>query len=339
MSRIAVLGAGAWGTALALSLARQQVHSVTLWAHTPSHAESMAQTRENARFLPGFTLPVDLLLTSSLPEAVNEAGIVLSVTPSEHLPATIEAAAPYLRPDHMLVCASKGIQDGTHCRMSEVVAALSPVRFATLGGPSFAREVAGALPTAVTLASRDAAVAQQLQRDFSSESLRVYTNDDVVGVELGGALKNVIALAAGVVAGLELGSNASAALITRGMAEITRLAVACGARPETMAGLAGYGDLVLTCTGTLSRNRTVGVELGRGRTLPDIIAGLNGKVAEGVRCTRAALGLAARHGVEMPITAEMHAILHEGRDPRDAIRSLMTRPGRDESGRPASLSS
>ena len=329
MSRIAVIGAGAWGTAFALSLARQQLHSVTLWAHTPSHAESMAQTRENTRFLPGFALPADLHVTASLPEAL-EADVLLLVTPSEHLPATVDAALPFLRPDHVLVCASKGIQDGTYHRMSEVVAALSPVRFATLGGPSFAKEVAGALPTAITLASRDPAAVQRLQRDFSSESLRVYTNDDVVGVELGGALKNVIALAAGVVAGLELGSNASAALITRGMAEITRLAVACGARPETMAGLAGYGDLVLTCTGTLSRNRTVGVELGRGRTLPDIIAGLNGKVAEGVRCTGAALGLAARHGVEMPITAEMHAILHEGRAPRDAIRTLMTRPGRGE---------
>ncbi len=329
MSRIAVIGAGAWGTALALSLARQQRHAVTLWAHTPTHASSMAQSRENTRFLPGFPLPTDLRVTASLPEAL-ESGVLLLVTPSEHLPATVEAALPHLRSNHILLCASKGIQDGTFRRMSEVVAALSPVRFATLGGPSFAREVAAALPTAVTLASMDPAILQQLQRDFSSESLRVYTNDDVVGVELGGALKNVIALAAGVVAGLELGSNASAALIARGMAEITRLAVACGARPETMAGLAGYGDLVLTCTGTLSRNRTVGVELGRGRLLPDIIAGLNGKVAEGVRCTGAALGLAAKHGVEMPITAEMHAILHRGRAPRDAIRALMTRPGRDE---------
>lgn len=330
MSRIAVIGAGAWGTALALSLARQQVHTVVLWAHTPSHADSMAQTRENTRFLPGFALPGDLEVTTSLSGAIAGAEVLLFVTPSQHLQETVQAALPHLRANHILLCASKGIQDATFLRMSEVVAALSPVRFATLGGPSFAKEVAAALPTAVTLASHHSDVVQRLQRDFSSESLRVYTNDDVVGVELGGALKNVIALAAGVVAGLELGSNASAALITRGMAEITRLAVACGAKPETMAGLAGYGDLVLTCTGTLSRNRTVGVELGRGRTLPDIIAGLNGKVAEGVRCTGAALGLAARHSVEMPITAEMYAILHEGRAPRDAIRSLMTRPGRDE---------
>lgn len=330
MSRIAVIGAGAWGTALALSLARQHTHTLTLWAHTPTHTEDMVRTRENTRFLPGFALPSDLHLTSSLPEALQGGEVLLIVTPSEHLPATMTAALPYLRADHVLLCASKGIQDGTFHRMSEVVAAQSDVKFATLGGPSFAKEVAAALPTAVTLASHDNGAAQRLQHDFSSESLRVYTNDDVTGVELGGALKNVIALAAGVVAGLELGSNASAALITRGMAEITRLAVACGARSETMAGLAGYGDLVLTCTGTLSRNRTVGVELGRGRTLPDIIAGLNGKVAEGVRCTGAALGLAARHGIEMPITAEMYAILHSGRAPQDAIRALMTRPGRDE---------
>lgn len=333
-SRIAVIGAGAWGTALALSLVRQQRHTVTLWAHTPAHAEDMARTRENTRFLPGFPLAAELQLTSALTDAVRLSEVLLLVTPSEHVPATVAAMAPHLHDDHVLLCASKGIQDGTFRRMSEVTASASPVRFATLGGPSFAKEVAAALPTAVTLASRDSAVAQRLQRDFSSESLRVYTNDDVAGVELGGALKNVIALAAGVVAGLELGSNASAALITRGMAEITRLAVACGARPDTMAGLAGYGDLVLTCTGTLSRNRTVGVELGRGRSLPDIIAGLNGKVAEGVRCTGAALGLATRHDVDMPITAEMFAILHKGRSPQDAIRSLMTRPGRDESSGP-----
>ena len=330
MSRIAVLGAGAWGTALALSLLRQQRHAVSLWAHSPAHAAAMQQTRENVQFLPGFDLPADLQFVTSLQDAADSADVLLAVTPSEYFGETVAALAPHLRPDHIFLSAAKGIEDGSFRRMSEVFAAISPVRFATLGGPSFAREVAAALPTAITLATTDSAVARQLQNDFSSESLRVYTNDDVVGVELGGALKNVIALAAGVVAGLELGSNASAALITRGMAEITRLAVACGARPETMAGLAGYGDLVLTCTGTLSRNRSVGVELGRGRTLPDILAGLNGKVAEGVRCTSAALGLAKRRDIDMPITQEMDAILHERRSPRDAIRALMTRPGRDE---------
>ena len=331
MSRIAVLGAGAWGTALALSLARQNRHDITLWAHSPDHAEELQATRNNRRYLPGFALPEDVAITSSLADAADRAEILLSVTPSSAVPETVAALAPHMGARHVFVSASKGIQDGTHRRMSEVVAAASAVRFAVLGGPSFAKEVAGSLPTAVTLGCADAGLAAALQRDFSSDSLRVYTNDDVIGVELGGALKNVIALAAGVVAGLELGSNAAAALITRGMAEITRLSVACGAQAETMAGLAGYGDLVLTCTGSLSRNRTVGVELGRGRKLADILASLNGKVAEGVRCTTTARGLAAQHGVEMPITDQMFAILHEDLAPREAIRLLMTRPGRNES--------
>ena len=213
----------------------------------------MALTRFNSRYLAGFPMPDTIALTSDLREAAAHADILLSVTPSSAVAETIAALAPALTREHVFVSASKGLQDGTHRRMSEVVAAASPVRFAVLGGPSFAKEVAAALPTAATLASADVALAAQLQRDFSSDSLRVYTNDDVAGVELGGALKNVIALAAGVVAGLEFGSNAAAALITRGMAEMTRLAVACGAKPQTMSGLAGYGDLVLTCTGTLSR--------------------------------------------------------------------------------------
>lgn len=330
MSRIAIIGAGAWGTALALSLARRQNHQLTLWAHSPNHAEELARTRQNSRYLPGFPLPHDIALTSSLAEAAERADILLSVTPSLNLPETIATLAPSLTPSHVFVSASKGLQDETHRRMSEVVAAVSSVRCAVLGGPSFAREVAAALPTAATLACTDAALATQLQNDLSSETLRVYTNADVIGTELGGALKNVIALAAGVVAGLDLGSNAAAALITRGMAEITRLAVRCGARPETMAGLAGYGDLVLTCTGTLSRNRTVGVELGRGRKLPEILSSLNGKVAEGVRCTAAARGLAQTHNIDMPITDHMYRILHEDLSPREAIRTLMTRPGRGE---------
>jgi glycerol-3-phosphate dehydrogenase (NAD(P)+) len=214
--------------------------------------------------------------------------------------------------------------------MSQVVASITGNPFAVLSGPSFAQEVAAGAPTAVVAAASDPAIAQTIQRDFSSTSLRLYTNDDVTGVELGGALKNVIALSAGVVHGLNLGHNSSAALITRGIAEITRLAVASGGRPQTLAGLAGIGDLVLTCTGALSRNRSVGIELGKGRQLPDILAGLNGKVAEGVRSTAAALGLAARYGVEMPITEQMDAILHQNKSPKDAIRDLMSRPGRDE---------
>lgn len=330
MSRIAILGSGAWGTALALSLARQHKHTLTMWAHSPSHAEAMLVHRENTKYLPGFALPPDIGITPDLGQAIDGTDTLLCVTPSEFVGATAEAIRGLIRPGQIFISASKGIEAKSTRRMSEVVEDLLPVRFATLGGPSFAREVAEALPTAVVLATRHPEVATHLQRDFSSESLRVYTNEDVTGVEIGGALKNVIALAAGVVHGLALGLNASAALITRGMAEITRLAVACGAKPDTMAGLAGYGDLVLTCTGSLSRNRTVGVELGKGRALADILSGLNGKVAEGVGCTGAALGLARRHGVEMPITAEMYAILHNGREPRDAIRALMTRPGRVE---------
>jgi glycerol-3-phosphate dehydrogenase (NAD(P)+) len=214
--------------------------------------------------------------------------------------------------------------------MSQIVAAATGNPFAVLSGPSFAQEVAAGMPTAVVVASTSPQIAQAVQRDFTTSTLRVYTNDDVPGVELGGALKNVIALAAGVANGLNLGSNSSAALITRGIAEMTRLAVACGGRRQTLSGLSGIGDLVLTCTGSLSRNRSVGIELGRGRQLPDIIAGLNGKVAEGVRSTAAALGLAARYAVEMPITEQMDAILHHHKSPKEAIRELMSRPGRDE---------
>jgi glycerol-3-phosphate dehydrogenase (NAD(P)+) len=214
--------------------------------------------------------------------------------------------------------------------MSQVVAAVANNPFAVLSGPSFAQEVAAGMPTAVVVASKHQPIAQLVQRDFTSATLRVYTNDDVPGVELGGALKNVIALAAGVAHGLNLGYNSSAALITRGIAEMTRLAIACGGRRQTLAGLSGVGDLVLTCTGSLSRNRSVGIELGRGRQLPDIIAGLNGKVAEGVRSTAAALGLAARYAVEMPIAEQMDAILHHNKSPKEAIRELMSRPGRDE---------
>jgi glycerol-3-phosphate dehydrogenase (NAD(P)+) len=214
--------------------------------------------------------------------------------------------------------------------MTQVIATLTENACGVLSGPSFAAEVAAGIPTAMVAAATASSVALTIQREFSSPTLRLYTNDDVAGVELGGALKNVIALAAGVVHGLNLGHNAGAALVTRGIAEITRLAVACGGRRQTLAGLSGLGDLVLTCTGSLSRNRAVGIELGKGRQLPEILAGLNGKVAEGIRSTTAALGLAARYGVEMPITEQMDAILHYGKSPKEAIRELMARPGRDE---------
>ena len=330
MSRIAILGAGAWGTALAISLARRGGHQLTLWAHSAPLAAHLNDTGENLPYLPGFILPVDVEITSDLPAAIFEADILLCVTPSQFLRETVAHIAPLLTRNQIILSASKGIEEGSNLRMTQVIASTTENACAVLSGPSFAQEVAAGQPTAIVVASLSPSVAQAIQRDFSSPSLRLYTNDDVPGVELGGALKNVIALSSGVLHGLGLGANSAAALMTRGIAEITRLAVACGGRRQTLAGLAGVGDLVLTCTGTLSRNRSVGVELGRGRKLPDILAGMNGKVAEGIRSTDAALGLAARYGVEMPIAEQMHLILHRDKSPREAIRELMARPGREE---------
>jgi glycerol-3-phosphate dehydrogenase (NAD(P)+) len=330
MSRIAILGAGAWGTALALSLARRGGHELCLWSHSAALAQQLADAGENLPYLPGFILPADIHVTSDLPGAIFEADILLCVTPSQHLRGIITHIAPLLTRNQIILSASKGIEETTFLRMSQVVVSVANNPFAVLSGPSFAQEVAAGMPTAVVVASNHAPIAQIIQHAFTSPTLRVYTNDDVPGVELGGALKNVIALAAGVAHGLNLGYNSSAALITRGIAEMTRLAIACGGRRQTLAGLSGIGDLVLTCTGSLSRNRAVGVELGRGRQLPDIIESLHGKVAEGVGSTAAALGLAARYAVEMPITEQMDAILHHHKSPKEAIRELMTRPGRDE---------
>jgi glycerol-3-phosphate dehydrogenase (NAD(P)+) len=330
MSRIAILGAGAWGTALALSLARRGGHQLCLWSHSAALAEQLTDAGENLPYLPGFTLPAGIDITADLPRAIFEADILLCVTPSQHLRGIITHIAPLLTRDQIILSASKGLEEQTFLRMSQVVASVADNPFAVLSGPSFAQEVAAGMPTAIVVASNFPPVAQTIQRDLTSPNLRIYTNDDVPGVELGGALKNVIALAAGVASGLNLGSNSSAALITRGIAEMTRLAVACGGRRQTLAGLSGVGDLILTCTGSLSRNRSVGIELGRGRQLPEIIANLHGKVAEGVRSTAAALGLAARYAVEMPITEQMDAILHRNKPPQEAIRELMSRPGRDE---------
>jgi glycerol-3-phosphate dehydrogenase (NAD(P)+) len=330
MSRITVLGAGAWGTALAITLARRGGHQLCLWSHSPALADQLSDAGENLLYLPGFILPVDIHITADLPRAIFEADILLCVTPSQHLRGVVAHIAPMLTRNQIILSASKGIEETTYLRMTQVIASITGNPTGVLSGPSFAQEVAAGIPTALVAASSITQVAQTIQRDFSSPSLRVYTNDDVAGVELGGSLKNVIALAAGVAHGLNLGHNSVAALITRGIAEITRLAVACGGRRQTLAGLSGIGDLVLTCTGSLSRNRAVGIELGRGRQLPEIIAGLNGKVAEGIQSTAAALGLAARYGVEMPIAEQMDAILHRNKSPKEAIRELMSRPGRDE---------
>ena len=336
MSKIAVIGTGAWGTALALSLSRRGGHEMTLLARSREVSGAINRDRENRAFLPGFPLPPNITVTSD-PEALAEADIAISAVPSQYLRSTFRHIAPHLKPDLVLVSATKGIEDGTFLRMSEVIAdTLAQAGFqhhiacGVLSGPSFAQEVASGFPTAVTIAFEDPALAVYIQREFGSSSLRLYTNEDVTGVELGGALKNVIAISSGLVAGLGLGHSSAAALMTRGIAEITRLAVACGGRRETLAGLAGLGDLVLTCTGALSRNRSVGIALGRGRPLAEVLESLHGKVAEGVRTTSAALGLARRHGVEMPITEQVEAILHQGRKPLDAIQELMSRPGRDE---------
>lgn len=330
MSRIAILGAGAWGTALALSLARRGGHELVLWSHSAALAEQLNDVGENLPYLPGFTLPADIQVTADLPGAIFEADILLCVTPSQHLRAVISHIAPLLTRDQIILSASKGLEETTYLRMSQVVASVTDNPCAVLSGPSFAQEVAHGYPTAIVAAATVPTLSQIIQREFSSPTLRVYTNDDVTGVELGGALKNVIALSSGVVHGLNLGHNSAAALITRGIAEMTRLAVACGGRRQTLAGLSGIGDLILTCTGNLSRNRSVGIELGKGRHLPDILSGLNGKVAEGIQSTTAALGLAARYGTEMPITEQMDAILHHNKSPKEAIRELMSRPGRDE---------
>lgn len=340
MSEIAVVGAGAWGTAISVVLGRKGVHRVRLWAYEKEVVESICARRVNELFLSGVSVPETVVPTNRFEEALPGAKIVVSVMPSHHCRRVFGQMAPFLRDgrDTLFVSATKGIENDTLLRMDEVIeqvltreCGFAP-RIGALSGPSFAREVARGDPTAVTVASKDASLACRVQGEFSDPCFRVYTNDDIVGVELGGSLKNVIAIAAGVCDGLGLGYNTIAALITRGLAEITRLAIAAGARAETMAGLAGMGDLVLTCTGGLSRNRTVGVELGRGRKLDDIIAGMHGMVAEGVLTTNAAVGLARKLGVEMPITEQMYAILNQGKPPRDAIRELMTRPATSETG-------
>jgi glycerol-3-phosphate dehydrogenase (NAD(P)+) len=307
---------------------------VTLWAHSPAAAIEIAEPRDNLLFLPGFHLPEEIAITGS-EAAVADAEIVLSVVPSEFLRPTLARLGPHLHPGQIIVSATKGVEDQTFLRMTQVIDACLAesgisVPIGAFSGPSFALEVAQGQPTAVTVAFADAEIAASVQAAFSSQTLRLYTSTDVIGVELGGALKNVIAIAAGIAAGVGLAHNSTAALMTRGIAEITRLAIACGGRRETLAGLSGVGDLVLTCTGSLSRNRTVGEALGQGRNLPEILESLGGKVAEGVRTTRAALGLARVHKIEMPITEQMELILDEGKDPREAIKELMLRPGKDE---------
>ena len=330
MNSLAILGAGSWGTALSIVLA-PRFDSVRLWAHDPGLAEEIRSTRENATYLPGSRLPDNVQPTDCPRTTLDSAAVVLLVTPSQYLRSVLRLAAPHLRPTMRFVSATKGIETGTLDRMSVLIRAECPfpARVATLSGPTFAREVAAGEPAALVIASPDDDLSAAIQVAFSGPSFRLYTNRDQTGVELGGALKNVIAIGAGIVQGLGLGNNTKAALITRGLAEITRLAVAAGGDDKTLAGLAGLGDLVLTCTGELSRNRHVGIELGKGRALPEILASTK-TVAEGVETTYAAADLAAKLGVEMPITNEMNLVLREGKSPRDAIRGLMDRQLRCE---------
>ncbi|MFP4624367.1 MAG: NAD(P)H-dependent glycerol-3-phosphate dehydrogenase [Gemmatimonadota bacterium] len=330
--RIAVVGAGSWGTTLANLLA-QNGNEVRLWSYEDDVTAAINESGENAVYLPGIQLPGNLSATSDLGLAVEDAGVIVSVSPSQHVRTVMGEAAPRIRGDALVVSASKGIETRTLETMAEVLEDSLPHTKARhhcfLSGPSFAAEVARKHPTAVTVASRDRNAARRAQELFQADHFRVYTSHDVTGVELGGALKNVMALAAGMVAGLGFGHNTMAALITRGLTELTRLALVMGGSERTLGGLSGMGDLILTCTGDLSRNRTVGVELGKGRTLREVLAEMR-QVAEGVETTRATHALARREEIDMPIVAEVHAVLFEERSPGDAVRNLMLREPKPE---------
>jgi glycerol-3-phosphate dehydrogenase (NAD(P)+) len=325
MERVAVVGSGSWGTALAVHLA-QIGHDVRLWGRDPALVAALAVERQNAVYLPGVRIPEGVKPVADVGEALEGASIVVLAVPSHGLRGVLRPMESGVRPGTLVVSAVKGIEEGTLLRVSEIVHTDLPRAdsVAVLSGPSFAIELARGLPTAVVVASSSPAAVARVQAEFRSPTFRLYGSDDVVGVEIGGALKNTIAIAAGVVEGLGLGHNALAALMTRGLTEVTRLAVALGGQRETLAGLAGLGDLVLTCTGALSRNRHVGIELARGRTLSEIVTSTK-MVAEGVRSTEAALELGARHGQELPITAQMAAVLAGRTEPLIAIRELMGR--------------
>jgi glycerol-3-phosphate dehydrogenase (NAD(P)+) len=330
MRKIAILGGGGWGTALAIVLSRsRKPHEISLWVRNAELAESIRREHENKLYLPGARLPESVHVSAQLEAALSSAQVIVGAMPSAHARQVYGSALPFAAAGPSFVIASKGLEPTTHLRMSEVVAQVVASKFvariAVISGPSFALEAARGEPTAIVLASRDAALSMELQEEFSGPNFRLYTNDDVLGVELAGAMKNVMAIAAGACQGLGLGSNALAALITRGLAEMTRLAVALGARSETLSGLAGLGDLVLTCTGALSRNRFVGIELGKGRSLGEILANMR-MVAEGVNTTAPLLALAREHQIEMPITEQVDAILHAGKSPKVAIRDIMERP-------------
>lgn len=327
MPNFAVIGAGAWGTALAKVLADKQ-HPTLLWSRSGDHADRMNEERVNARYLPGAELPKNLRATGDLEEALRGAEVVVVVVPSHALRGVVSEARRYIPNDALLCSATKGIENDSLMLMSEVLVDElgkdAERRLTYLSGPSFAKEVAAGMPTAVVVAGTSEPETHAVQRHFATDRLRVYSSDDVVGVEVGGALKNVIAIAAGAIDGLGFGHNSRAGLITRGLAEIGRIAVKKGGSPLTLAGLAGLGDLILTCTGDLSRNRTVGFEMGRGRTLDDVLSTL-GHVAEGVKTTKSAYDLGLKLGVDMPITCEVYRVLYEGKSPRQAVVDIMTR--------------
>ena len=335
MSEIAVIGAGAWGTSLAIVLGRKGTHRVRLWAHEAEVIESISRRRTNEKFLPGHLIPEAVAVSSELERVVEGAEILVSVMPSQHCRALFERMRPLLPPDILVISATKGLEEGSLLRMSEVIRLVLKRESAAIGalsGPSFAQEVARGDPTAITIASQDADLLRTVQQEFGDPRFRVYTNSDVVGVELGGALKNVIAVAAGILDGLGLGNNPRAALLTRGLAEITRVGVALGADAATFAGLAGMGDLILTATGGLSRNRALGIAVAQGETL-DSWRARNRTVAEGANTSRAAAALASRAGVEMPIVDQVRAVLFDGKSAQDSLRDLMDREPKAEQWR------
>jgi len=324
LKNLSIIGGGSWGTALAVVLA-PRFERVTLWVYETDLAERMQANRVNDVFLADVELPANLRVTSDLMAALDGGEIVLSVMPSHLARSVYQRMRGGFNERMIFVSATKGLENHSLMRVTEVIREeAGSNRVAVLSGPSFAREVARFEPTAVVAAATEPDIAETVQAAFSGPTFRVYTSNDPIGVEIGGSIKNVVAIGAGVLHGMGLGNNAMAALITRGLAEMTRLAIAMGGKQSTLAGLAGLGDLVLTCTGDLSRNRTVGVELARGRKLADIVSSMK-MVAEGVKTTDAAVELAERHQVEMPITAQMHQMLHAGVSPQEAIRRLMER--------------
>jgi len=347
MTKIAILGGGSWGTGLSIVLSRShKPHEISLWMRDAELAVSVRQSRQNDMYLPGCRVPADVEITGNLAAALEKADIVVGAVPSAHAREIYARSLAFVGDVlPVFVSATKGLEPSTHLRMSELMAQIFATKFArppsiaVLSGPSFALEAARGDPTAVVVAAHVFAtvvdgrnfksVADYIQGEFAGPSFRLYTNDDVLGVELAGAMKNVIAIAAGACQGLGLGTNAIAALITRGLAEMSRLAIALGARSETLSGLAGLGDLVLTCTGALSRNRQLGIELGKGRPLADIVAATR-MIAEGVGTAGALLALAADHHIELPITAQVEAILYHGKSPREAMGDIMERPQKRE---------